>query len=86
MNVHPRQAVVGALLALMLASGGAACSQSANDSGNDSGAVTNLDDVGPQLARLRLEVETLRQEVRALRAALTIFDPTVTTTTTQPLR
>ena len=85
-TLNPRQVVAGALLALMLATGGTACSQSATDAGSDSGAVTNLDDVGPQLAKLRLEVETLRQEVRALRAALAIFDPTLTTTTTGPLR
>ncbi|MCJ7438344.1 MAG: hypothetical protein MUP97_11370 [Acidimicrobiia bacterium] len=70
------------MLTLALATGGAACSQSKDDSG----AVTNLDDVGPQLAKLRVEVDRLRQEVRALRAALAIIDPTATTSTTQALR
>jgi hypothetical protein len=72
------------LLALALATGGVACSQSKDDSG----AVTNLDDVGPQLAKLRLEVESLRQEVRALREQLAVLGPTagLTTSTTQALR
>jgi outer membrane murein-binding lipoprotein Lpp len=81
-TVRPRRTLAGALLTLALVTGGAACSQSKDDSG----AVTNLDDIGPQIAKLRLEVDTLRQEVRALREELAVLDPTATTTTTQALR
>ena len=84
MTARPRRAIAGVLLALALATGGVASSQSKDDSG----AVTNLDDVGPQLAKLRLEVESLRQEVRALREQLAVLGPTagLTTSTTQALR
>jgi outer membrane murein-binding lipoprotein Lpp len=79
-----RRALAGAVLAALLMTGAAACSSS-ND---DSGAVTNLDDVGPQLAKLRLEVESLREEVRALREQVAVLDPSsvTTTSTTTPLR
>ena len=84
MTARPHRAIAGVLLALTLATGGVACSQSKDDSG----AVTNLDDVGPQLAKLRLEVESLRQEVRALREQLAVPGPTagLTTSTTPALR
>lgn len=78
MTVRPCRAIAGTLLTIALVMGSAACSESKDDSG----AVTNLDDVGPQIAKLRLEVETLRQEVRALREQLAVLDPTAATTTT----
>jgi len=69
--------------------GGAACS----DSKDDSGATTNLDEVGPQIAKLRLEVQELRQEVKHLREEVALVTPVTdpdtglsleTTTTTAP--
>jgi hypothetical protein len=75
--VRARRALVGALVALLLVVGGTACSSSKDDSG----AVTNLDDVGPQIAKLRLEVAALHDEVRVLRERLAVLDPSVTTTT-----
>ncbi len=50
---------------------GAACS----DSTDDSGARTNLDEVGPQIAKLRLEVQQLRQEVIHLREEVALVTP-----------
>ena len=58
------------IVALGLA--GVACS----DSKDDSGATTNLDEVGPQVAKLRLEVQQLRQEVRTLREQVALLSPT----------
>jgi len=74
-----RRAAAVIVVCAGLGLGGAACSSS--DTGND-GAVTNLDELGPDVAQLRLEVQQLREEVRALREELA----TVTTTTTGPLR
>ena len=71
--------LAAALIAVSLTVGTSACSGSSNDS---SGAVTNLDEVGPQIAKLQLEVAALRTEVRALREALAAS----TTTTSAPLR
>jgi hypothetical protein len=72
---------------------GAAC----GDTKDDSGARTNLDEVGPQIAKLRLEVHQLRQEVMRLREEVALVTPvtdpetgltaettTTTTTTTAP--
>lgn len=50
---------------------GVACS----DSKDDSGATTNLDEVGPQIAKLRLEVHQLRQEVQTLREEVALLTP-----------
>ena len=57
----------GALVVALLA--GAACS---SDSGEKdrSGAVTNLEEVGPQLAELRNEVAQLNEIIRQLQAQL----------------
>ena len=69
--------------------GSAACS----DSTDNSGARTNLDEVGPQIAKLRLEVHQLRQEVQRLREEVALVTPVTdpdtglaldTTTTTAP--
>ena len=63
------------------------------DSKDDSGATTNLDEIGPQIAKLRLEVQQLRQEVRTLREEVALLTPATdpetglpldTTTTTLP--
>ena len=81
--MRPRRALGCTLLALALLSGATACSQSKDDSG----AVTNLDDVGPQIAKLRAQVNALEQQVRILQEQLAVLDPTTgTTTTTAPLR
>jgi hypothetical protein len=74
------RAVAVSLVVAGLSFGAVACSSS--DTGSE-GAVTNLDEVGPELARLRLEVEHLREEVRALREKIAT-PPTTTTTTTRP--
>lgn len=74
-----RRAVAAIVMCASLGLGAAGCSST--DTGND-GAVTNLDELGPDVAQLRLEVQQLREEVRSLREELA----TVTTTTTQPLR
>jgi hypothetical protein len=83
--VTPRRAATRRIVATVcclvaLGLGGAACAET-ND---DSGATTNLDEVGPDLAKLRLEVEQLREEVRRLREQVAVLGPT--TTTTAPLR
>ena len=58
----------GALVIALLA--GAACS---SDSGEKdrSGAVTNVEEVGPQLAELRNEVAQLNEIIRQLQAQVT---------------
>jgi hypothetical protein len=45
-----RRVFAAALVAVSLTLGTSACSGSSND---NSGAVTNLDEVGPQIAKLR---------------------------------
>jgi hypothetical protein len=70
----PRGTIIAACLGL-LALTGAACA----DSSDDSGAVTRLEEVGPQLTKLRLEVERLREEVRSLREQVVLLTPTTTT-------
>jgi outer membrane protein TolC len=55
----------------MLGVAGAACSESKDDSG----AVTHVEELGPQVAKLRLEVNQLRQEVRTLREELALLTP-----------
>lgn len=77
-----RRAGSVALLAIALTVG-TACSSDNND---DSGAVTNLDDVGPQIARLRAEVAALRAEVRSLREEVATGATGSATTTTVPAR
>ena len=69
MNVR-RAAVIAACVAV-LGLTGAACAESKDDSG----AVTRLDELGPQVAKLRLEVSQLRQEVRTLREELALLTP-----------
>jgi outer membrane murein-binding lipoprotein Lpp len=68
--VNVRRAVALACLAL-LTLGAAACA----DSTDDSGAVTKVDELGPQVAKLRLEVSQLRREVRSLREELAVLTP-----------
>jgi outer membrane murein-binding lipoprotein Lpp len=80
MRSRVRQLVGATAVAMTLGLGVAACSESRDDSG----AVTELDEVGPQLAKLRAEVDALRQEVRALREQLATTG--TTTTTIAPLR
>ncbi len=84
MTMRPRRAASCALVALALLSGATACSQTKDDSG----AVTNLEDVGPQIARLRAQVDALEQQVRTLQEQVAVLDPALasTTTTTAPLR
>jgi outer membrane murein-binding lipoprotein Lpp len=60
---------------------GLACS----DSKDDSGASTNLDEIGPQIAKLRLEVQQLRQEVRTLREEVALVTPVTDPDTGLPL-
>ena len=74
-----RRAAAVCVMAIALGLGVAACSSTDTP---DNGAVTNLDEVGPEIAALKLEVQQLRQEVAALREALA----STTTSTTQPLR
>jgi outer membrane murein-binding lipoprotein Lpp len=62
--VTARRIVAASACVAALALGGVACSDSTKDS---SGATTNLDEVGAQIAKLRLEVHQLRQEVQTLR-------------------
>jgi hypothetical protein len=69
--VSTRRALTGGVLAACLVLGGAACA----DTTDDSGATTNLDDVGPDLAKLRLEVQHLREEVRALQEEVLLLTP-----------
>jgi hypothetical protein len=66
-------------LAGLAALGVAACSSS----DDDSGATTNLEEVGPDLAKLRLEVSQLRAEVRTLQE--TVESLVQATPTTEPL-
>jgi len=77
--MRAQRVLAAALVAVSLTLGASACSGSSND---NSGAVTNLDEVGPQIAKLQSEVDTLRAEVRALREAISAS----TTTTSAPLR
>lgn len=60
-----RRDIAVALVTCTLAVGGVACSSSSEK--ESSGATTNLDELGPELAKLRLEVQQLREEVRVLR-------------------
>ncbi len=66
-----RRRALAAVCVGLLALTGAACAQS----DDDSGAVTKLDELGPQVAKLRLEVSQLRKEVRALREELALLTP-----------
>jgi hypothetical protein len=68
-NLH--RLVIVACCVAALGVGGAACS----DTKDDSGARTNLDEVGPQIAKLRLEVQQLRQEVIHLREEVALVTP-----------
>ena len=76
-----RRGIATALLSLTLAVGGVACSSSESE---PSGATTNLDELGPEVAKLRLEVQTLREEVRTLREELATVVPDTTTDTSLP--
>ena len=91
-----RRALLVAACAAVLGVAGTACA----DSKDDSGAVTKVEELGPQVAKLRLEVQQLRQEVRSLREELALVTPSTdpetglplaedaasTTTTTRPVR
>lgn len=55
------------------------------DSKDDSGAVTKVEELGPQVAKLRLEVHQLRQEVRSLREELALVTPSTDPDTGLPL-
>jgi hypothetical protein len=71
---------IAATLTLVAALGvGAAACRSSSD---DTSGATNLDEVGPDLAKLRAEVTQLRREVRSLRQEVARLSPT----TTAPLR
>jgi outer membrane murein-binding lipoprotein Lpp len=70
--VNVRRATAAAACAALLGVAGAACA----DSKDDSGAVTKVDELGPQVAKLRLEVSQLRQEVRTLREEIALLTPT----------
>jgi len=69
--------MAASIVAALLGVGAASCGSDGND---DSGATTNLDDVGPQITKLRLEVSQLRRELRSLSQEVL----TLTTTTTTP--
>jgi outer membrane murein-binding lipoprotein Lpp len=77
---RPRRRIV-ALVAVLatLALGASACGD-----GDDQGRIApELEEVEAQVAQLRLEVQTLRRELQALRGATTEdTSPTVITTTT----
>ncbi len=75
--MRTRRAAAVFILCAGLGLSGAACSST--ESGN--GAITDLGEVGPDIAALKLEVRLLREEVRALREELATV-----TTTTAPLR
>ena len=77
--MNGRRVLAAALVAVSLTLGVSACSGSSND---NSGAVTNLDEVGPQISKLQSEVDALRAEVRALREAIAASTPS----TSAPLR
>ena len=79
MSARRRAAVVLAVCGITI--GAVGC---ASDDAGDSGAVTDLGEVGPELARLRAEVSQLRLEVRELREE--VASATGATTTTAPLR
>lgn len=70
-GVNVRRRTIAVLCTAVLALGVAACA----DSKDDSGAVTKVDELGPQVAKLRLEVSQLRQEVRSLREELLTLTP-----------
>ena len=80
--MKPRRLLLVALCVAAFGVTGIACSDSAKD---DSGASTNLDEVGPQIAKLRLEVQQLRQEVRTLREEVALLTPTTDPDTGLPL-
>jgi hypothetical protein len=61
--------------------GAAACS----DSKDSSGATTKLEEVGPQLSKLRLEVQQLRKEVQSLREEVALVSPPTDPQTGVPL-
>jgi outer membrane murein-binding lipoprotein Lpp len=69
--VRVRRTAVAAACVALLGLTAAACT----DSSDDSGAVTRVDELGPQVAKLRLEVSQLRQEVRTLREELALLTP-----------
>jgi len=73
-----RRGIAAALLTCTLAVGGVACSSSSER--DTSGATTNLDELGPDVAKLKLEVEQLREEVRILREQIALLAPETTTT------
>jgi hypothetical protein len=75
-----RRLAAACVLALAMGAGTTACSSS-ND---DSGATTNLDEVGPQIAKLRLEVSQLRREVASLRDELATVTPSTDPAATDP--
>jgi len=79
--VSARHAAVAAVCAVTLGLTGAACA----DSKDDSGAVTKLDDLSPQVAKLRLEVHQLRQEVQSLREEVALLTPATDPDTGLPL-
>jgi hypothetical protein len=66
---------------LTLGVSGVACS----DTKDRSGTSTNLDEVGPQLSKLRLEVQQLRQEVRTLQEQVSLLTPATDPETGAPL-
>jgi hypothetical protein len=78
--VRSKRLAAATLAAGLLVVGATAC-----DSGNDdTGARTNLDEVGPQIAKLRLEVSQLRRELRSLSQEVLALTPTTTAPATDP--
>jgi outer membrane murein-binding lipoprotein Lpp len=88
-----RRVLLAVACVAVLGVAGTACA----DSKDDSGAVTKVEELGPQVAKLRLEVNQLRREVRSLREELALVTPSTdpetgltlvydTTTTTTPVQ
>jgi hypothetical protein len=70
--VRPPRVLAALCCAAALGLAGVACAEEKDPSG----ATTNLDDVGPQISKLRLEVQQLREEVRTLREQVALLSPT----------
>jgi outer membrane murein-binding lipoprotein Lpp len=66
-----RRVVASGLMVAGLGATAAACSTS-----SDQGEVVNVEELGPQIANLRLEVQQLREEVRTLRDEVAALTPT----------
>ena len=67
-----RRVIAIGLLAGGLGIGVSACTSSDTNQGE----VVNVEELGPDMARLRLEVQRLREEVRSLREEVAALTPT----------